>query len=83
MAASCRLALEAPAGSVTGNPAFIIAAADTVMDRPSAELLAEVYPGVPLTREVREFGTLLAIDRAREVLGFSPPTPGATTSSRR
>jgi nucleoside-diphosphate-sugar epimerase len=71
-AAACRLALEAPAEAVAGSPSFIIAAADTVMDRPSAELLAEVYPGVGLTRDVGEFGTLLAIDRAREVLGFEP-----------
>jgi nucleoside-diphosphate-sugar epimerase len=72
VALSCRLALEADAGTVQGNPAFIIAAADTVMNRPSAELLAEVFPGVRLTRDVGEFGTLLAIDRAREVLGFEP-----------
>jgi len=72
VAASCRLALHVSAESVKGNPAFIIAAADTVMNRPSAELLAEVYPDVPLTRDVGEFGTLLAIDRAREVLGFEP-----------
>jgi nucleoside-diphosphate-sugar epimerase len=72
VAASCRLALEVGAGQVAGNPAFIIAAADTVMNRPSAELLAEVYPDVTLTRDVGEFGTLLAIDRAREVLGFEP-----------
>lgn len=72
VAAACRLALEAPAGAVQGNPAFIIAAADTVMDRPSADLLAAVYPGVPVTREVPGSGTLLAIDRAREVLGFEP-----------
>jgi hypothetical protein len=45
---------------------------DTVMNRPSAELLAEVFPGVPVTREVGEFGTLLAIDRAWEVLSFEP-----------
>ena len=72
VAASCRLALEAPADAVKGNPAFIIAAADTVMNRPSAELLAEVFPGVPLTRDVGKFGTLLAIDRARQTLGFEP-----------
>ena len=72
VALSCRLALEADAGAVTGSPAFIIAAADTVMNRPSAELLAEVFPGVRLTRDVGESGTLLAIDRAREVLGFEP-----------
>src|SRR5580658_6963483 len=70
VAASCRLALEAPAEAVAGNPAFIIAAADTVMNRPSADLLAELFPGVKLTRDVGEFGTLLAIDRAREVLGY-------------
>jgi len=72
VALSCRLALEAPAENIKGSAAFIIAAADTVMNRPSAELLAEVYPGVRLTREISEFGTLLAIDRARDVLGFEP-----------
>jgi nucleoside-diphosphate-sugar epimerase len=71
-AAACRLALEAPAEAVAGSPAFIIAAADTVMDRPSASLLAEVYPGVELTKDVAEFGTLLAIDRACKVLGYQP-----------
>jgi nucleoside-diphosphate-sugar epimerase len=71
-AAACRLALSAPQDAVAGSPSFIIAAADTVMNRPSAELLAEVFPGVPLTGEVGEFGTLLAIGRARKVLGFEP-----------
>lgn len=72
VAAACRLALEAPADAVAGSPSFIIAAADTVMNRPSAALLAEVFPGVPLTREVGEFGTLLAIDRARHAIGYEP-----------
>ena len=72
VALSCRLSLEAPQEAVAGHPAFIIAAADTVMNRPSADLLAEVFPGVKLTRDVGEFGTLLAIDRAREALGFEP-----------
>ena len=68
-AASCRLALEA---DIAGSPSFIIAAADTVMTRPSAELMSEVFPGVPLTREVRGNDTLLSIDRARQALGFAP-----------
>jgi nucleoside-diphosphate-sugar epimerase len=72
VAASCRLGLEAPTETVTGNPAFIIAAADTVMNRPSAALMAEVFPDVRLTHDVAEFETLLAIDRARRVLGFEP-----------
>ena len=72
VAQACRKALEVDAAAVTGGPAFIIAAADTVLTRPSAEVLAEVFPGVKLTRDVGEHGTLLAIDRAREVLGFTP-----------
>jgi nucleoside-diphosphate-sugar epimerase len=70
VAQACRLALTAP---VTGSQNFIVAAADTIMERPSAELLAEVFPGVKLTRELRDPNeTLLAIDRAREVLGYEP-----------
>ena len=69
VAAACRLGLEAP---VTGSENVIIAAADTVMNRPSRDVLAEVFPGVPLTREIGEFGTLLAIDRAKRVLGYEP-----------
>jgi nucleoside-diphosphate-sugar epimerase len=72
VASACRLALAAPAEAVADSPSFIIAAADTVMNRPSAGLLAEVFPGVPLTGDVGEFGTLLAIDRARAVLGWEP-----------
>jgi nucleoside-diphosphate-sugar epimerase len=68
-AMACRLALAA---DVRGSSAYIIAAADTVMDRPSAALLGEVFPGTPLTREVGEHETLLAIDRARDALGFEP-----------
>jgi nucleoside-diphosphate-sugar epimerase len=68
-AAACRLALEAPA---EGSASYIIAAADTVMNRPSEGLLREVFPGVPLTRDVGEFGSLLATGRARDALGFVP-----------
>jgi len=55
-----------------GFDQFIIAAADTVMSRPNAELIAEVFPDVPLTREVEPNETLLSIDKARRVLGFEP-----------
>jgi len=43
-----------------------------VMNRSSASLLTEVFPGVPLTRDVGEFGSLLATDRAAGALGFVP-----------
>lgn len=68
-AAACRVSLDAP---IDGARAYIIAAADTMMPQPSAELLREVFPGVPLTRDVGEFGTLLAIDRARDELAWTP-----------
>lgn len=68
-AAASRLALEA---DVTGASSYIIAAADTVMNRASAELLREVFPRTPLAKEIGEFETLLSIDSARAVLGFDP-----------
>src|SRR3954449_5734550 len=62
VAQSVRLGLEADIG---GAEAFIIAAADTVMKRPSRELMSEVFPGVPVADGVAEHGTLLGIDKAR------------------
>ena len=72
VATACRLSLTAPSEALAGSPGLIIAAADTVMNRPSAALFGEVFPGVPLTRDIGEFETLLAIDRAREVIGYEP-----------
>ena len=68
VARSCRLALEA---DVAGAEAMIVAAADTVMDRPSLELMHEVFPDVEV-RDVGEFGTLLSIEKARRVLRYEP-----------
>ena len=55
-----------------GFDRFIIAAADTVMSRPNAELIAEVFPDVPVRAEVGPNETLLSIDKARRLLGFEP-----------
>jgi hypothetical protein len=57
---------------LTGAEVFIIANADTVMRRPSDELMEEVFPGV---RRKRPFGpteTLLSIDKAKAMLGYEP-----------
>jgi len=69
VAAACRLALEA---DVAGAESFIVAAADTVMNRPSRELMAEVFPDVELRGEIEGFQTLLSIDKARRLLGYEP-----------
>ena len=68
VAQSCRVSLEA---AITGAEAFIIAAADTVMERPNQELMAEVFPGVPL-RQGGNFETLLSIEKARRLLNYNP-----------
>jgi nucleoside-diphosphate-sugar epimerase len=69
VAQAVRRALEA---EVAGAEAFIIAAADTVMRRPSRELMAEVFPAVPVRDGLAEHGTLLGIDKARRLLGYRP-----------
>src|SRR6266550_3484516 len=68
VALSCRLALETDLGAEH----FIIAAADTVMNRPSQELMAEVYPTVPYRKTAGEYDTLLSIEKARKLLGYEP-----------
>jgi nucleoside-diphosphate-sugar epimerase len=68
VAESCRLALEAEIGAEH----FIVAAADTVMNRPSRELMAEVYPAVPYQPTAGDFDTLLSIVKARKLLGYEP-----------
>ncbi len=69
VAQSCRLGLEA---DIAGAEAFIIAAADTVMNRPSRELMATVYPTVPVRDSLSEYGTLLGIGKAQRMLGYAP-----------
>ena len=68
-AQAVRRALE---HTVPGADVFIVANADTVMSRPNAELLAEQFPDVPVTRDLGDNETLLSIDKARRVLGFAP-----------
>jgi nucleoside-diphosphate-sugar epimerase len=68
VAQSCRLALEADVGAEH----FIVAAADTVMNRPTRELMAEVYPSVSYRPTAGDFDTLLSIEKARKLLGYQP-----------
>lgn len=68
-AQAVRRALEA---KVKGADVFIIANADTVMERSSEELLREVFPNVQLKKQLGRNETLLSIDKARRVLGYEP-----------
>lgn len=55
-----------------GFDRFVIAAADTVMSRPNAELVAAEFPGVEIRGELGEHDTMLSIAKARRVLGYEP-----------
>jgi nucleoside-diphosphate-sugar epimerase len=69
VAQACRLALDHPVG---GADVFTIAAADTLMPTPSAELMAQHFPGVPVSASLGRYDTLLSIAKARAVLGYAP-----------
>ncbi|HWV22057.1 MAG TPA: NAD(P)-dependent oxidoreductase [Devosia sp.] len=55
-----------------GFEAFIIANADSVMTRSNISLLAEVFPEVPQKGNIPANGTLLSIEKAKRMLGYSP-----------
>lgn len=69
VAQAARLGLES---DLEGSEAFLVAAADTCMTRHSADLMREVYPAVPIRTELHGHETLLAIDKARNLLGYAP-----------
>ena len=68
-AEAIRLALEAKR---PGFDVFNIFAADTVMSRPSAELVAEVFPGVEVRGEIAGTQSLTSGEKAKRLLGWTP-----------
>jgi nucleoside-diphosphate-sugar epimerase len=69
VAQAVRRGLEA---DIDGADVCIVAAADTCMRRDSADLMAEVFPDVPLRRAIQGRETLESIDHARALLGYEP-----------
>ena len=68
-AQACRKSLVAP---LTGAEVFVIAAADTCMNRTNAELMAAYFPAVTIAPDTGSHDTLLSIDKARRLLGYEP-----------
>lgn len=68
-ARACALALTRP---LTGHHALIIAAADTLADAPSRDLMAQHFPGVPLADGLTGDAALLSSARAAAVIGYAP-----------
>lgn len=69
VASATRLALAA---ATEGSENFLIAAADTCMPTPSRDLMAAVYPDVPIRKALAEHETLLSVEKASQVLGYRP-----------
>jgi nucleoside-diphosphate-sugar epimerase len=69
VAQACRLAIEA---DVPGFDTLTIAAADTLMDKPSRALMEQHFPNVPLDPALTGNQTLQSIAKARRVLGYEP-----------
>jgi nucleoside-diphosphate-sugar epimerase len=78
-AAAFVAAVERP---VEGHLRLFLSAADSYMERPSADLVAEAYPGTPVRTPLEGTAALIDISAARQALGFAPrfswrnyPTP--------
>jgi hypothetical protein len=74
VAQSVRLALEA---DLQGADSFNIAAADTTMERPSRDLMAEVFPDVPVDDGVTGTDTFMSIDKAHRLATRSTSREGS------
>jgi nucleoside-diphosphate-sugar epimerase len=62
-------AVERP---VTGHLRLFLSAADSYMDRPTADLVTEAYPGVPVKAPLDGNAALISSKVARAALGFVP-----------
>lgn len=69
VAQACRKSVTA---ELSGAHSFIIAAADTLMNASNRALLDDQFPGIEIRGDIGEHETLLAIGKARELLGYAP-----------
>lgn len=60
------------AAAKPGYELYNVAASDTGLSIPSAELAAAWFPGIPVSRPLEGHESLISIDKARERLGFEP-----------
>ncbi len=69
VAEAVRTSLSAP---LVGAYAFPLIADDTIMDRPTRELVEAAFPGVRVSEELPEHGATVDTHSTRAVLGFTP-----------
>lgn len=68
-AEACLLALQK---DNLNSSVFHITAPDTIMNEPSEDLIKKYFPGLRLNRPLKGYETCMAIDKAREILGYNP-----------
>lgn len=68
--------------TLKGAEVFVIANADNAVDRTNDEMLKEIFPGVARKRAFGEKETLLAIEKAKRVLGYAPQHSWRNETSR-
>ncbi len=66
---ACRLAVE---HSPPGHARLIIAASDSIMDIPTAELMAEHFPAVPIRGVLAGHPSLLSSQKAENLIAYRP-----------
>lgn len=66
---ACLLALEK---DNLNSSVFHITAADTIMNEPSEDLVKRFLPGIQLKQSLNGYETCMSINKAREILGYSP-----------
>jgi UDP-glucose 4-epimerase len=64
---------------MVGFDQFLVAAADTVMTRPTQELIAARYPNVPVRTVLGTHESLQSTEKARRLLGYVPEHSWRTT----
>ena len=69
---AARALVRALEARVAGHQRLFVSAADSYAERPTAELVAEAYPGVPLARPLGGRESLIDAARARRMIGFEP-----------
>lgn len=69
VAQACVKALES---KLEGAEAMTIAAPDTIMKQPNAELIAAAFPGCVLRPGTGPHETLISVDKAKRLIGYDP-----------
>ena len=69
-ATACALSIESD--NWTGHHRFFLNADDTMIDVPTMDAIAQVYPNVPVKEKLEGFCAPLSTQNVKELLGWSP-----------